>query len=335
MTQASETQRTLAAAWPSVGELAAPLVAALILDAAMLRIGVERLENGCILVDGGIGVSGSLEAGRRIAEICLGGLGTVNLQTGNSFARWPVGVVVHTTNPVLACLGSQYAGWSLAHGEGKGSFHALGSGPGRALAAKEELFAELGYRDQCESACLVLEVDKRPPPEIIAKIVRDCGIKASNLTLILTPTSSLAGGLQIVARVVEVALHKAHVLGFPLEQIADGIGSAPLPPPAPDFLTAMGRTNDAILFGGDVHLFVNGGMAAAADLAKALSCTTSRDYGRPFAEIFKACKFDFYQIDPQLFAPARVAVTSIDSGHTFHAGHYDEALLDKSFGSIA
>lgn len=335
MTQAAETRRTLAAAWPSVGELAAPLVAALILDAAMLRIGVERLEDGCILVDGGIAVSGSLEAGRRIAEICLAGLGTVNLQTGNSFARWPVGVAVHTTNPVLACLGSQYAGWSLAHGEGKGSFHALGSGPGRALAAKEELFAELGYRDQCESACLVLEVDKRPPPEIVTKIVRDCGIKASNLTLILTPTSSLAGGLQIVARVVEVALHKAHVLGFPLEQIIDGVGSAPLPPPAPDFLTAMGRTNDAILFGGDVHLFVRGGMAAAADLAKALSCTTSRDYGRPFAEIFKACKFDFYQIDPQLFAPARVAVTAIDSGHTFHAGHFDEVLLDKSFGSIA
>lgn len=335
MTKSAETVKALAADWPSVGDLAAPLVSALILDAAMLRIGVERLDDGCTLVDGGIAVSGSLEAGRRIAEICLGGLGTVNLQTGNSFTRWPVGVTVHTTNPVLACLGSQYAGWSLAHGEGKGSFHALGSGPGRALAAKEELFAELGYRDQCDSACLVLEVDKRPPPEIIAKIIRDCGIKASHLTLILTPTNSLAGGLQIVARVVEVALHKAHALGFPLEQIIDGVGSAPLPPPAPDFLTAMGRTNDAILFGGDVHLFVRGGMAAAEGLAKELSCTTSRDYGRPFAEIFKACKFDFYQIDPQLFAPARVAVTSIDSGHTFHAGRFDEALLDKSFGSIA
>ena len=331
----TETQSTLAAAWPSVGELVSPLVTSLILDASILRVGVERGESGCTIVDGGIAVSGSLEAGRRIAEICMGGLGSVNLQMSSSFSHWPAGVVVHTANPVLACLGSQYAGWSLAHGEGKGAFHALGSGPGRALAAKEELFGELGYRDKCDSACLVLEVGKRPPPEVIEKVVRACGIAPEKLTLILTPTSSLAGSMQIVARVVEVALHKAHALGFPLEHIVDGIGSAPLPPPAPDFLTAMGRTNDAILFGGDVHLFVRGDKATAEDLTKALSCTTSRDYGRPFAEIFKACKFDFYQIDPQLFAPARVAVTAIDSGHTFHAGRFDEALLDRSFGSIA
>lgn len=326
---------TLAAGWPSVGRLAAPLVEALLRDAALLRLAVETLPGGATLVDAGIDAPGGLEAGRRIAEICLGGLGTVTLQTGGGFARWPVGVAVHTANPVLACLGSQYAGWSLAHGEGKGAFHALGSGPGRALAAKEELFAELGYRDRCDSACLVLEVGKRPPPEIVDKVVRACGIDPTRLTLILTPTSSLAGSLQIVARVVEVALHKAHTLGFPLEHIVDGIGSAPLPPPAPDFLTAMGRTNDAILFGGDVHLFVGGERAAAEQLANTLSCTGSRDYGRPFAEIFKANKFDFYQIDPQLFAPARVAVTALDSGHTFHAGRFDEALLDKSFGSIA
>lgn len=321
--------------WPSVNELTAPLVSALVLDASLLRTGVERHESGCLLVDGGIDVSGGLEAGRRIAEICLGGLGTVSLQCGNSFSSWPVGVAVHTTNPVLACLGSQYAGWSLSHGQGKGSFHALGSGPGRALAAKEDLFSELGYKDNCESACLVLEVDKRPPAEVIEKIVRDCRITAEKLTLILTPTSSIAGCVQIVARIVEVALHKAHALGFPLENIVDGMGSAPLPPPAPDFLTAMGRTNDAILFGGNVHLFVRGERSAAEDLAKSLSCTSSRDYGRPFAEIFKACNFDFYQIDPQLFAPARVSVTAVDSGHTFHAGHFDESMLDKSFGSLA
>ena len=331
----STALHTLTAGWPGVGNIAAPLVAGLVRDAALLRLGIERLDGGCTLVDAGIKAPGGLEAGRRIAEICLGGLGRVQLQTGSPFARWPLGLAVHTANPVLACLGSQYAGWSLAHGEGKGSFHALGSGPGRALAAKEELFAEFAYRDRAESACLVLEVDKRPPPEIIDKVVRDCGIRPENLTLILTPTRSLAGTVQIVARVLEVALHKAHTLGFPLEHVVDGMGSAPLPPPAPDFLTAMGRTNDAILFGGDVHLFVSGDEAAAEGLAQTLSCTNSRDYGKPFAAIFKACKFDFYQIDPQLFAPARVAVTALDSGRTFHAGRFAEDLLDASFGSIA
>lgn len=321
--------------WPSVSASADPLVSALLLDASALRIHVDRHETGCLIIDAGIHATGGLEAGRRIAEICLGGLGTVTFQCGSPFPQWPLSVSVHTLNPVLACLGSQYAGWSLSHGEGKGAFHALGSGPGRALAAKEELFAELNYRDSGDSACLILEVDKRPPAEIIDKIVRACRITPDKLKIILTPTSSLAGCVQIVARVVEVALHKAHTLGFPLENIIDGMGSAPIPPPAPDFLTAMGRTNDAILFGGNVHLFVKGEQAAAEELARSLSCTSSRDYGRPFAEIFKGCKYDFYQIDPQLFAPAKVSVTAVDTGRTFHSGHFEASLLDKSFGSLA
>ena len=45
---------------------------------------------------------------------------------------------------------------------------------------------------------------------------------------------------------------------FPLERIVDGMGAAPLAPPHPDFVTAMGRTNDAIIYGGQVHLFVTG-----------------------------------------------------------------------------
>ena len=162
----------------------------------------------------------------------------------------------------------------------------------------------------------------------------DCrgGIEPAGLTLILTPTRSLAGTVQIVARVLEVALHKAHELGFPLDRILDGMGAAPLPPPAPDFVAAMGRTNDAIIYGGAVQLFVAGPEAEARDLADALPSRASRDYGRPFAEIFAAHKGDFYAIDPMLFSPARVAVTALDSGRSFHAGALDEALIDVSFG---
>ena len=165
--------------------------------------------------------------------------------------------------PVLACLGSQYAGWSLGHGEGEEAWFGMASGPGRARAAKEALFEELGYRDEADRACFVLETDRVPPAGLIDQVARDCGLPASALTFILTPTSSLAGTAQIVSRVLEVALHKAHALGFPLERIVDGLGRAPLPPPAPEFLTAMGRTNDAVLFGGEVQLFVTGPEAEA------------------------------------------------------------------------
>ena len=325
-------QAALAAAWPSVNALAAPLVSALLEDAGLLRLGIERLDSGAVIIDAGIDQPGGLEAGRRIAEICMGGLGRVAISISPRFSRWPWQLTVHTANPVLACLGSQYAGWSLSHGEGKQAFRALGSGPGRAAAGREALFAELAYHDRAQSAALVLEVDKRPPEALGERIARDCAVSADRIALILTPTGSLAGGVQIVARVLEVALHKAHTLGFPLHQIVDGLGAAPLPPPARDFLTAMGRTNDAILFGGDVQLFVDCDDGAAEALARSLPASASKDYGRPFAEIFKGVRYDFYSIDPHLFAPARATVTAVNSGRTFHAGAFDERLLDRSFG---
>jgi methenyltetrahydromethanopterin cyclohydrolase len=189
-------------------------------------------------VDAGINCPGGLEAGRRITEICMGGLGTATFNTRD--AHWPLTINIHSTHPVLACLASQYAGWSLSHGEGKEAFHALGSGPGRALAVKEPLFAELGYKDDAKHAVLVLEVDRQPPAEILAKIRRDCAVPDDGVTIILTPTRSLAGTVQVVGRVLEVALHKVHALGFPLTGIVDGSASAPIAPPAPDFLNAMG-----------------------------------------------------------------------------------------------
>ncbi len=317
---------------PSVNGLSAPLVRQLLADADRLRIGVQRLDSGATLVDAGIEYPGGLEAGRRIAEICLGGLGHVNFTTGGAIPGWPLTVHVHTTDPVLACLGSQYAGWSLSHGEGRQAFQALGSGPARALALKEALYKDLDYKDQSKSACLVLEVDGAPPQELVAKIALDCGVEAQALTLILTPTRSLAGSAQVVARVLEVAMHKAHELKFPLEHIVDGSGSAPFAPPAPDFIQAMGRTNDAIVFGGQVQLYVRGDNDDAKQFAEALPSSASKDYGRPFAAVFKAYEYDFFKIDPMLFSPAKIVVTALESGKSFHAGEIDLRLLEVAFG---
>ncbi len=311
---------------------AGDLVDALVGEAEILRLGVSRDASGVRIVDAGIDVEGSLEAGRLIAEICMGGLGKVSISANGATADWPLSVHVHSVSPVIACLGSQYAGWSLSHGSGKEAFFALGSGPGRALAGKEALFAELGLTDRASRACLVLEVDRAPPTELTARIAADCGVRAEHLTLILTPTRSLAGTVQVVARVLEVALHKAHALEFPMADIIDGFGSAPIPAPAPDFLTAMGRTNDAILFAGQVHLFVRGEDEAAQSLCERLPSAASRDYGRPFAEVFKTYDYDFFQIDPMLFSPASVIVSALTSGRSYRAGNLDLALLGRSLG---
>lgn len=322
----------------SVNKLTQPLVQELLDNADKLRLKVQKLDNGCTIIDAGIEVPGGLEAGRIITEICLGGMGTVSLSHSAYTENWPLTVNVHTSNPVLACLGSQYAGWSLSHEK----YFALGSGPARAMATKEkdgqivpveELYKELDYNDKAETATLVIENDAIPPIEIVQKIAKACNVDLEKLTIIVTPTSSLAGGVQVVGRVLEVAMHKAHELHFPLENIIDGIGSAPLCPPHPDFVQAMGRTNDAILFAGLVHIFVKGSDAEAEKLAMALPSSTSKDYGKPFAQVFKDAKYDFFKIDGMLFSPANVIVTAVETGNSFRAGKLDNALLNQSFGA--
>ena len=316
---------------PSVNATAAPLVAGLKERADALRVGVTRMEDGTCVVDAGIDHQGGIDTGLLVARICMGGLGHAALRSIPVFPDWPWQVEVRTSQPVLACLGAQYAGWSLSF-DAPRKFSALGSGPARALAAREPLFEELGYRDRCDSACLVLETDRHPPPALAEKVSRNCGVDPERLTLVLTPTGSLSGVVQIAARVVEVALHKAHEIGFPLDAIVDGAGSTPLPPPVDDALAAMGRTNDTILFGGQVQLHVSCEDDQAEDLARRLPSSSSRDYGKPFAEVFRDYDYDFFQIDPMLFSPARVAVTALGSGRTFRAGRLDGELLVRSFG---
>ncbi|ACA20068.1 methenyltetrahydromethanopterin cyclohydrolase [Methylobacterium sp. 4-46] len=316
---------------PSVNALATPLVEALVADAAKLRLSVSAKSGEARLVDAGAQARGSIEAGRRIAEICLGGLGTVTIAPAGPVAAWPVTVTVHSADPVLACLGSQYAGWSLADEGGSSGFFALGSGPGRAAAAAEHLFEELHYRDHAAQIALVLESASAPPASVVAKVAEAAGVTPDAVTFIYAPTQSLAGATQVVARVLEVALHKAHSVGFDLAKVVDGIGAAPLSPPHPDFIQAMGRTNDAIIYGGRVQLFVEADDAEARGLAEALPSTTSRDHGAPFAEIFARFNGDFYAIDKHLFSPAEVVVTSLLSGTSHRAGRLVPELVERSF----
>ena len=317
--------------YPSINALSGPLVERLIADAPTLRLSVSQAAGGARMVDAGAEARGSIEAGRRIAEICLGGLGTVTIAPSGPIASWPYSVTVHSADPVLACLGSQYAGWSLADETGDSGFFALGSGPGRAVAAVEDLYQELGFRDSATKTALVLEAAGGPPESVVAKVAEASGLKPEDLTFIYAPTQSLAGSTQVVARVLEVALHKAHTVGFDLHAIVDGIGSAPLSPPHPDFIKAMGRTNDAIIYGGRVQLFVDADDADAKQLAEQLPSTTSSDHGAPFAEIFARVNGDFYKIDGALFSPAEAIVTSVRSGATYRGGRLEPTLVDASF----
>ena len=315
----------------SINKTVKPLVEKLLDTADQLNVGVHTTDGGAKIIDAGINYNGCLESGRLITEICMGGLGKVDLTMSSNTPNWPLTINVHSTDPVVSCLASQYAGWNLSFVKEEDNFNALGSGPCRALALKEDLFDDLNYSDKFYSTVVVLEVDRNPPQEIIDKITNDCGVSEKNLTIILTPTRSLSGSVQGVGRELEVGMHKLHEIGFPLDKVVDGFGSAPVPPPAPDFLIGMGRTNDAILYGGTVHLFVDVPDDEAFELAKRLPSSTSSDYGKPFADIFKEYKYDFYKIDKLLFSPAKVIVSTIKTGKTFVEGSTNIDLVEKSF----
>ncbi len=316
----------------SVNNKSQELVKDLISNQDYYRINVEKGHNGCTIIDAGVNAFGNMEAGRVISEICLGGLGRVHILNTLQNSEWPLTVHVNTNDPVIACLGSQYAGWSLSSKEEGSKFNALGSGPARSLALKEPLFKDINYSDKSDKTCIVMEVDSFPPNDIVEKIASDTKVDPKNLTIILTPTSSIAGNIQVVSRVLEVALHKAHELKFSMSEIIEGFGSSPIPPTSPDFLTAMGRTNDAIIFAGITQLLVNTTDEKAEELCKKMPSSTSSDYGKPFANIFKDYDYDFFKIDANLFSPSKVIISNMKTGNTFIAGKIDNELMKKSFG---
>lgn len=311
----------------SLNELAHVLCEDLVEEAEQLRVSVTHAASGVRLIDAGIAASGGLEAGRRLAEICLAGLGHVSYVPSQIADTPGLAVQVVTDHPLAACMASQYAGWQIAAGK----YFAMGSGPMRALARKEPLLAKLGYQESAQVAVGVLETRKFPPDELCQKLAAECGVSPDKLTLLAAPTASLAGTVQVVARSVETALHKLVELGFDLSRVESGFGTAPLPPASADDLVAIGRTNDAILYGGEVTLYVRGEDASLEQVGPKVPSGASPDHGQPFATIFERAGRDFYKIDPHLFSPARITLSNLDTGRTFVFGRTLPRVIHESF----
>ena len=284
----------------------------------------HRLENGASVWDF---KGGGLSVGLLLAKVCLGGHGNVNITQGDNQLWHGPSVEIGTDHPVAACMASQYAGWQIS----KGDFFGMGSGPMRAAAAKEKIFETIGRTEKPKSVVGVIETAQIPNDEVTSYIAEECNVSPSEVTLLVAPTASLPGSIQIVARSVETALHKMFEIGFDLENVVSGIGSAPLPPVAKNDLAGIGRTNDAVLYGANVMLWVQCDDDAIAAIIEKIPSSSSSDYGSPFCEIFKRYDHDFYKIDPHLFSPARISINNLKSGRTFQAGECRADLIQKSF----
>jgi methenyltetrahydromethanopterin cyclohydrolase len=300
-------------------------------QAELLRIRTFRLPGGARVIDAGVETDGGIEAGLALSDICMGGLGNVTTSPVQIGGQTYPGLLVWTDHPAVACMASQYAGWAISVGK----FFAMGSGPLRAHARVErELFEKLGYEERADTGVLVLEGRTLPTDEVATWVADKARLQPSQLTFVVAPTASLAGGVQISARIVETGLHKMETLGFDVRRVLSATGTAPIPPVAKNDLKAIGRTNDCILYGGQAWFTIRAGDEELRSLADQVPASASRDYGTPFSEIFKRYGGDFYKIDPLLFSPAEIWLTSTETGRTFHAGRLNPEVLEASLYNL-
>ncbi len=294
--------------------------------AAELGVSVQTI-GGTRYIDAGVAQPGGFGAGLLVARTCMADLGSVALVPARIKNIPLPAVTVTCDKPLAGCMASQYAGWQIKVGK----YFAMGSGPMRAAYGKEELFNDIGLREKSSVAVGVLETSEAPTAEVVQYISEKTGVLPTHLTLIAARTASLAGGVQVVARSVETALHKLHTLRFDLSRVVAGFGSATLPPVAKNDLAAIGRTNDAVLYGGEVTLCVTGDDESLAQIGTKLPSCASSDYGEPFKQIFKRYEYDFYKIDPLLFSPAVVSLQNVQTGKVQTFGKVNENVLADSF----
>ena len=315
----------------SVNQMAWEKAQKLINNPELFGVTVTKSTAGATIIDAGVNASGGFQAGKILTELCLGCAGKAQLGFKTYGEVTFPSITVSSDHPAIAMLGSQFAGWRIKEPDGS---IAIGSGPVRALALKpKDVFEEIGYKDVSDKAVITLESNVLPSDALIEKVTGASGVSAPNLVAVVAPTASIAGLTQVAGRVVEVGIHKLRTLGLSPKVIRYAMGYAPIPPMGKDFEVAMARTNDAILYGGTVYCTVDyDDEAALQKIVEQAPSMASKDYGKPFLQIFREADKDFYKIDHGLFAPAALMINNAKTGKTFKAGKINPKVLAESLG---
>jgi len=266
---------------------AVAIAARLIDDPLAYGVELYTLANGARVIDAGVLAAGGFAAGRTMAEACMGGLGHIEFVPVSVGEDTYQGVQVWTDHPAIACMASQYAGWAI----NVDKFFAMGSGPLRAVArVEQELFAKLGYSESADRGVLVLEGRSIPTDDVVAWVSERAKLPPSALIFIVAPTASVAGGVQIAARVLETGLHKMEALGFDINRVVTAMGTAPLPPTAKSDIRAIGRTNDCVLYGAHARYTVRAEDDELASLAERLPFEPAAIIGKVRSLTYRARK---------------------------------------------
>ncbi len=291
-----------------------------------LKVKTIELKNNAHVIDCGVNVSGSYDAGLMFTDICMGGLCTTGISV-HKVGEIPLAFIdVTTDHPAISCLGAQKAGWQISVDK----YFAMGSGPSRALSLKpKHTYERIQYEDEYDHTVIALESNAIPDEKVMQLIADECNVPVENTIALVAPTASIVGSVQVSGRVVETGIFKLNELGFDTTQIVSGTGTAPIAPVVKDDLKAMGSTNDSVIYYGSIVLTTRG---FDEELFKQVPSSTSSDYGKPFFKTFKDAGYDFYKIDANIFAPAEMTVNDLDTGKTYHAGHLNAEVILESYG---
>jgi methenyltetrahydromethanopterin cyclohydrolase len=301
-------------------------------EADTLNIAVHTLPSGATLLDFGVEVSGSWEAALIFSRLTLGDMGTLQL------GRWELDddyafacVDLHISQPLIACLGSQIAGWQLGDGE----FATIGSGPARSVAAleKDRYMQMTPYRDVGATEVLLCLQDTRLPHDSIAlEVAAACNVLPNQVYLAIAPSACITGSVQVAARMLEQCCHKMYGHAFDVAQVLHCRGRAPVAPVVLDEVKAMGRINDAILYAGEAEFWVDCSDEAIENVIERLvSKTSSPLYGVPFGTIFEQAGRNFYEIDHEVHSIAVIQIHNVRSGNSFRAGEIHREVIRESF----
>lgn len=297
------------------------------------ELGCKRITMDCgvNLVDMGLTTPGSWKAGLLFSRACIGDLGIIQLGDYVLNGQFSVASVeLYIDQPIIACLGSQIAGWRI----GNGDFAPIGSGPARALAVRDDdrYFNMISYRDSYHETVLCIQNDAYPTEEQALFVAQACGTKPENTYLLVTSNTSIVCSIQVCARPLEQVCHKMFEKGFDAAQVVACRGKAPIAPICDDRYKTMGRINDAIIYGGETEFWVRGDdKSIAKTIHQLTSNTSSPNYGEPFIEVFKNSNLDFFQVDYDVHSIAKIQIHNITTGRSFSAGEINYEILRESF----
>jgi len=315
----------------SVNKEAFLLVKELIINSEKLKVDVSYLDNEATVIDLGQRVAGSWEAGRILTEILLGGLGEVSFETfpAKIANNYLPAVNVRTSHPLISLAGCQISGWELS----PGNFAPILAGPGRTLGRKADDWLEpyTDYEDDFDKAIITIE---SPDPVTVKQsnqLAEACNVEPNMLYILIAPPASLATYIQVSGRILEQTIHRLKEENFELDNITQAQGFCVIPPLIDDNLIAMGRMNDALIYGGHAQFTVKTEDKEVESVIKKITADNSKVYGRPFKEIFKEADLDFYNVPKELFSPASVTFVNQKSGNIFKAGGFNIEVLEKSF----